>query len=98
MAHGLYLELAAFTSAYLAHMDVEERSVMPAIAGGCSAERLLGVHLAIIASIPLDVKRVSMRYLLPALNVDERTALIGQTKAFAPPRSSSSCALRPRAS
>ena len=34
LAHLLYLDLASFTSSYLAHQDLEERVIMPAARGG----------------------------------------------------------------
>ena len=50
--HSLYLELASFTSAYLAHQDLEERLVMPALSAVVPVEALLERHQQIIGSIP----------------------------------------------
>ena len=39
--HRLYLELASFTSDYLAHQDVEERVVMPALEAAVGVPEVL---------------------------------------------------------
>jgi hypothetical protein len=48
IAHTYYLELAAFTSAYLEHLDLEERVVMPALAARCDDAELARVLAAIL--------------------------------------------------
>ena len=52
--HRLYIELASFTSEYLAHQDLEERLVMPALEQAIGVEAVLGIHGAIVGSIPPD--------------------------------------------
>jgi len=83
-AHQLYVELASFTSTYLAHQDLEERVIMPALEDVVGAEGALGIHQAIIASIPPDVMTASLAAMLPAMNVDDRTELLGGMQAGAP--------------
>jgi hypothetical protein len=84
--HTLYLELAAFTSAYLAHQDVEERIVMPALWNAFGIEPLLGIHGAILSSIAPDDMARSLSMMLPAMNIDDRTEMLGGMRASAPPQ------------
>src|SRR4051794_16124066 len=75
--HRLYLELASFTSTYLAHQDLEERIVMPALERALGAEANLAIHGALLASIPPAKMMEAMHLMLPAMNVDDRTELLG---------------------
>ena len=83
-SHEVYIELASFTSVYLAHQDLEERVVMPALAALLGIEGCLAVHGAIIGSIPPDEMARSLAVMLPAMNVDDRTDLLGGMRAGAP--------------
>jgi hypothetical protein len=83
--HGLYMELASFTSTYLDHQDFEERVVMPAVDAALGFPGVLEVHQAIIAGIPPEEMARSLAIMLPAMNVDDRTDLLGGMKAGAPP-------------
>jgi hypothetical protein len=85
IAHAYYLELAAFTSAYLAHLDDEERVVMPALAAKCDDAELGGVAQAILASVRPEQQVVGLTMMLPALNPAERGELVGRIRASAPP-------------
>ena len=82
--HGIYLELAAFTSAYLAHQDTEEREVMPALEQAIGVEAVVGIHGAILASLTPEETAVSMPLMLAAMNVDDRVDLLGGMRANAP--------------
>ena len=83
--HALYLELASFSSDYLAHQDVEERLVMPALSAAVPVEVLLARNDAIVSSIPPQEMAQSLSIMLPAMNVDDRTELLGGMQAGAPP-------------
>jgi hypothetical protein len=83
--HRLYLDLASFTSEYLAHQDLEEREVMPAIDAAIGFDAVLAIHQAIVGSIPPDVMARSLAIMIPAMNIDDRTELLGGMKAGAPP-------------
>lgn len=83
--HALYVDLASFTSAYLAHQDVEERSVMPALEAAIGPEAVLVLHQAIVSSIAPEEMARSLALMLPAMNVDDRTELLGGMQAGAPP-------------
>jgi hypothetical protein len=82
--HQLYVELASFTSAYLAHQDTEERVVMPALQSAIGIDAVLAIHGGIIASIPPDEMVRSLALMFPAMNVDDRTELLGGMQATAP--------------
>lgn len=79
-----YLDLASFTSDYLAHQDLEERDLMPALEQAIGFEAVLGIHEAIVQSIPPDEMARSLALMLPAMNVDDRSELLGGMKAGAP--------------
>ncbi len=83
--HQLYLELASFTASYLRHQDMEERVVMPALELAIGAQDVLAVHQSIVSSIPPDQMAQSLALMLPAMNVDDRTELLGGMQAGAPP-------------
>jgi hypothetical protein len=85
IAHVYYLELAAFTSAYLAHLDVEERVVMPALAAACDDAELDGVQAVALATVPPATRAVAMAVMLPALTPTERATLVDGIRASAPP-------------
>lgn len=82
--HRMYVELAAFTSSYLTHQDLEERVIMPALEDAIGPEAALGIHLAIVSSIPPDELAASLAIMLPAMNIDDRTELLGGMQADAP--------------
>ena len=73
-------------AAYLAHQDIEERVVMPALDAAIGFEGVLG-------DPPGDRRRASRRrrwrrlvaMMLPAMNIDDRAELLGGMKAGAPP-------------
>ncbi len=85
IAHEYYLELAAFTAAYLAHLDVEERVVMPALAAACDDAELGRVQGAVLASIRPEQQAVGLSVMLPALNPVERAEMVGRIRMTAPP-------------
>jgi hypothetical protein len=85
LGHLLYLELAGFTGDYLAHQDVEERVLMPALEDAIGVEAVAGIHVAIVSSIPPEDMGRSLAVMLPAMNLDDRAALLGGMQAGAPP-------------
>jgi hypothetical protein len=84
LLHGLYLDLAAFTSRYLTHQDLEERIVMPKLEAALGVDAVMGVHGRIIGSLPPDELLQSLALMLPAMNADDRTELLGGMRATAP--------------
>jgi len=83
--HRVYLELASFTSAYLAHQDLEERLVMPALDSAIGLDAVVAIHGAVIASLSPDEMMRSLALMLPAMNVDDRTEMLGGMQQGAPP-------------
>lgn len=82
--HELYIELAAFTGSYLLHQDLEERVIAPIIEASIGLEGVLGVHGAIIGGMPPQQLIGALAVMLPAMNVDDRTELIGGMQQSAP--------------
>jgi hypothetical protein len=82
--HELYLDLASFTSRYLAHQEVEERVVMPALFAHFGMEGVLELHGRILSGIAPDQMTWSLAKMLPAMNVDERVELMAGMRAQAP--------------
>jgi hypothetical protein len=82
--HRFHLAAASFTGAYLAHQDVEERVIMPALLDAVGIEAVLGIHGAILASIPPEEMGKSLALMFPAMNVDGRVELLGGMRAEAP--------------
>jgi hypothetical protein len=83
--HNLYLDLASFTGAYLAHQDYEERIAMPVLLDAIGVEGAVEVHQAIVASIPAPVMAKNLALMIPAMNLDDRAELLGAMQHDAPP-------------
>jgi hypothetical protein len=80
----LYVELASFTSVYLAHQHIEEHVVMPALERAIGVDGCLAIHAAIVASIPPDQMAKGLAIMLPAMNIDDRTEMLGGMQHNAP--------------
>jgi hypothetical protein len=83
--HRMYLGFASFTAAYLQHQEFEETLVMPTLATKIGFDELLGIHGAIIGSLTPEEMAQSGSVMLPAMNVEDRTELLGGAQAGAPP-------------
>jgi hypothetical protein len=81
----LHLDLARFTSAYLGHIDLEERVVMQRLPALLGIDEIAAMHGAIVGSIPPDEMARSLAFMLPAMNVDDRAELLGGIRMAAPP-------------
>ena len=82
--HRVHLAFASFTGAYLEHQDVEERVIMPALEEAVGVEAVVGIHQAILGAIPPQEMAKSLALMLPAMNVDGRTELLGGMREGAP--------------
>jgi hypothetical protein len=80
----VYMELASFTSVYLAHQDFEERDVMPALERAIGADGAFALHQAVIASIPPEEMAKTLPLMLRAMNIDDRTEVLGGMQQGAP--------------
>jgi hypothetical protein len=85
IAHAYYLELAAFTGAWLAHLDLEERVVMPALAAACDDAELEVVKAVALATVPPPTRAEALATMLPALTPGERNGLVDDIRATATP-------------
>ena len=84
-SHRLYLDLASFTSAYLAHQDIEERLIMPSLEAALGLPRILEIHQTILASISPEDMGKALALMIPAMNIDDRAEMLGGIRAEAPP-------------
>ncbi len=80
-----YLDLASFASAYLAHQDMEERIVMPALELAIGIEAVVGIHEQIVQTMPPEDMITSLAVMLPAMNLDDRVEMLSGMRAGAPP-------------
>lgn len=83
-AHQAYLTLASFTSVYLAHQELEELVVMPALERAIGVPGVIEIHGKIIGSIPPAEFAKSLPLMLRSMNVDDRTDMLGGIRATAP--------------
>ncbi|MFM7064008.1 MAG: hemerythrin domain-containing protein [Actinomycetes bacterium] len=81
---ALHLDLSRFTSEYLAHIDVEERTVLPALEAAIGVDGVRELEQAFLAAIPPEEKLDGMILMLPAMNVEDRTEVLGAIRAGAP--------------
>lgn len=85
LTHRLYLGLSGFTAAYMEHQEFEELEVMPALCAAVSAEDLLAIDMAIVATLSPEEMVYSASIMLPAMNVEDRVELVGGMKEGMPP-------------
>lgn len=83
--HNLYLDLASFTGAYLAHQEFEERIAMPTLLNAVGVEGAVEIHQTIVRSIPAPVMAKSLAVMIPAMNLDDRSEMLGGMQHDAPP-------------
>jgi len=57
---------------------------MPALEAAVGVDDVVGIHQAILASIPPDEMGRSLALMIPAMNIDNRTELLGGMRAGAP--------------
>lgn len=97
----LYGRLSLLTASYLAHMGLEEGGVMAALLEATSIEELFAVDMALRSSVAPPTMCQFIAIMMPAMNVEERTNMLGGMKAGAPPeifelfRSATETALKP---
>ena len=82
--HDVYLELAAFTSTYLAHQDLEERQLQPILMAAVGPQVMFETEQALVASIPPQDMARTLAVMLPAMNLDDRAELLGGVRMGAP--------------
>ena len=80
----LYRRVAQFVASYLGHMELEEGQVMTALRDTMSVEQLFVVDMELRAAIPPATLCQFATVILPAMNGEERLAMLGGIRAGAP--------------
>lgn len=83
--HAFVLILTRYTAEQLVHMADEEDLAMPALQAAYDDARLGQVQAAILGSIPPPKMGRYLRWMLPALDPEERAHLLLGMRASAPP-------------
>jgi hemerythrin-like domain-containing protein len=85
LGRTLTLHFSVFVAETFAHAAHEERVVQPLLDRLFSSEELETIHSAVLASIPPHEMMVWLRWIVPSATREERTALLAQVQANAPP-------------
>lgn len=83
-ALDLYRQLALFTAENFQHMHAEETAHNAVLWARYTDAELLAIHDRLVASIPPAEMMYTLRWLVPAMNPAERTAMLAGMKAHAP--------------
>ena len=81
---ALYLALALFVADNFQHMHTEETVHNSALWAAYSDAELIGIHDALVATIPPAEMMLVMRWMLPQLNAPERLGVMQGMRAGAP--------------
>ncbi|MBT9463960.1 hemerythrin domain-containing protein [Hydrogenophaga sp.] len=81
---ALYLALALFVADNFQHMHAEETVHNAALWAAYSDAELIGIHDALLATIPPAEMMLVMRWMLPQLNAPERLGVMEGMRAGAP--------------
>ncbi len=79
-------EANEFFAFYLAHMNKEEVTIVPAMKEHFTNEQLRAMQGAIMGAMPPDRLASYLRWMLPSLTVDELTGMLSGVKNGAPPQ------------
>jgi hypothetical protein len=85
LLHRLYLDIAAFTAFYVAHLGDEEIQSMPALTKAMSQQDLGAALMKIRGAIAPEDMGKMFRVMCPAMNVNERAGMLTGIKMNAPP-------------
>ncbi|KFE68356.1 hemerythrin domain-containing protein [Hyalangium minutum] len=85
LAHTLYLSFSRFVGENLAHMAEEEQELMGKLHAHFSDAELMAMEGKILSTIAPDLMMTFMTMMIPAMNRDERAAVLGGMKQAAPP-------------
>lgn len=85
LAQRLYRHLGLFVADNLQHMHVEETAHNALLWAHYSDAELTALHDRLLASVPFDEFLQVARWMLPALNPQERAGLLGDMQAGMPP-------------
>ena len=81
---ALYRQLALFVADNFQHMHTEETVHNSALWAAYSDAELIGIHDALVATIPPAEMMLVMRWMLPQLNAPERLGVMQGMRAGAP--------------
>jgi iron-sulfur cluster repair protein YtfE (RIC family) len=81
----LYRHLALFVAENLQHMHIEETANNAALWAHYSDAELMAIHKRLLDSIEPADQMETLRWMLPALNPQQRAAVLGDIQAEAPP-------------
>ena len=82
--HQAYLLLAEFVGAYLSHMHLEESEVLVLLQSAYSDAELLEIQQQLRSSVTPQRMADYLSIIIPALNIDERSEMLGEMQRFAP--------------
>ncbi|MDO8278648.1 MAG: hypothetical protein Q7T63_11020, partial [Burkholderiaceae bacterium] len=80
----LYRETALFVADNFRHMHVEETAHNAVLWARYTDAELVGIHGALLASIPPQEMMFALRWLVPFMNPEERSAMLGDMREHAP--------------
>jgi iron-sulfur cluster repair protein YtfE (RIC family) len=83
-AQDLYRALALFVAGNFQHMHVEETAHNAVLWARYTDAELAAIHNALVASIPPAEMMFVLRWMVPFMNLAERTAVLADMKAHAP--------------
>lgn len=83
-AGSLYGELALFIAENFHHMHVEETAHNAVLWARYTDAELVAMHEAMLASVPPEEMMPALRWLVPAMDPQERAMLLGDVRAKAP--------------
>lgn len=81
----LYRDVALFLADNLVHMHAEETENNTMLWATHTDEELLAIERAIVGSLTPDEKKVSMRWMIPAMHPHERIEMLEGMRRSAPP-------------
>ncbi|RZL91531.1 MAG: hypothetical protein EOP82_12710 [Variovorax sp.] len=83
-ALALYRALSLFIAHNFEHMHVEETAHNAVLWARYTDAELIGIHSALVASIPPEEMMFTLRWLVPFMNPAERAAMLADMRAHAP--------------
>ena len=83
-AQALYRQLALFMADNFEHMHTEETAHNAVLWARYTDAELLAIHAALVASIPPQEMAFTLRWMLPAMSPQERSAMLADMRADAP--------------
>ncbi len=66
------------------HQDFEEREVAQSLESAVGVDGVVGIHMSILGNMQPQQLTSGLAVMFPAMNVDDRTELLGGVKATAP--------------